>query len=114
MQMILLRSRPPFKRGLIATHSSKVTIVQPILHLFRLLDPDPRGLLRMRRRTPVARAAQRQPRSLRRRPVVIILRPARADEEDVADFNVAALRGRGDVDALCFAAGAEVRQRNGV
>jgi hypothetical protein len=54
-----------------------------------------------------AAVAERQARALVGRLGLEALRPARADEEDVPDFDVAALRGRADVDALGFAARCE-------
>lgn len=98
------RGGPALERGGVAADGREVAVVQPRLHLLGLLDAGPGG--------PVV--AQRQ-RPRRLGPArVVVLGPPRADQEDVPDGHVPALRRRPYVDALGPPHGAQAGQRDGV
>ncbi len=94
-------SRPRLKRRRITRHSSKIAIMQPIQHLFFLRYP----------RKPQTRLIS-LPRSMSQCQFSILLvtltiiyfLPATSNEKHIADFDVATLRCRPDVDALVFTA----------
>lgn len=104
MQIILLRRRPALEGRGVAAHGAEVAVVQPVLDGFFLLDARPLRVLGVR----VAVATECEFRALFRRACVEVLGPAGADQQDVSDLDVAALRGGPDVDALVFADGDEV------
>ena len=110
MQVILLRRGPALKGGLIAAHRTEVAVVQPIFHFFTLLYADP---LRFTGVTLVD-ATESEGGAFFGRASVVVLGPAGADEHDVADLDVAALRSRQDVDALGGAAFLQFVERDGV
>lgn len=95
VQVVRLGGRPALEAGRVPSHGGEVAVVEPVLHGLLLLDPRPRLLAAVG-----AVAAQGEGVAFLGRPVVVVLHPAGADEEDVADLDVAALRGRTDVDAL--------------
>ena len=110
VQIVLLRRRPPLECRLIASHSTEVAVMQPILHFFGLLHANPLRFAGVR----LVDATEREGRALFGRAVVVVFRPARADEEDVADLDVAALGGWEDIDALILTAFLEFVERDGV
>lgn len=97
VQIVRLGSRPAFKAGRIASNRGKVAIVKPVLHGLLLLDARPRLFAAVG-----TVAAQRESIAFLRASVIVVLHPAGADEEDVADFDVAALRGGPNINALPF------------
>lgn len=103
--------RPRLKRRRIPRHTRKITIMQPIQHFRLLLHPRILEPILAIQARPMA---QRGSRALGIRLAVVRLLPARADEEHVADFDVAALSGGADVDSLVFAAGVELVKGDGV
>lgn len=105
MHVIGLRGGPPLERGGIATHRSEVAVVEPVKDGLFLLQAGPAlavgggidGVF-----------AQGEGVALLAGFLVVLVDEAGADEDDVADLDVAALGGGPDVDALGFAAGLEV------
>jgi hypothetical protein len=98
MQMIALRRRPPLKSRRIAPYSRKVAVVQPVNDRFFLLHTRP--LL-----FAAVIMAEADLGVLFGAALVVVLDEAGADEEDVADLDVAASRRGPDVNALRFATG---------
>jgi hypothetical protein len=105
VQVIGLRGGPPLERGGIATHRGEVAVVEPVEDGLFLLQAGPAlavgggidGVF-----------AQGKGVALLAGFLVVLVDEAGADEDDVADLDVAALGGGPDVDALSFAAGLEV------
>ena len=110
MQIVALGGGPALEGRGVAAHGAEVAVVQPVLDGLFLLNARPLCLLGVR----VAVAAERELRALLWRACVEVLGPARADQEDVSDLDVAALRGGPDVDPLVFAHGDEVVVADGV
>lgn len=98
MQMIALRCRPSLKSRRIAPYSRKIAVVQPVNDCFFLLHARPLLF------TAVI-MAEADLGVLFGAALVVVLDEAGADEQDVADLDVAASRGGPDVDALRFATG---------
>lgn len=83
MQMIALCRRPPLKGRRVAANSGKVTIVQPVNNSFFLLHARPKLF------TSIT-MAKAELRVLFDATFVVVLNEAGADEEDVANLDVAA------------------------
>ena len=99
MQIVALRCRPALKRGRIAPNGRKVAVVQPIFHGFLLLHAHPLCFAAV----SLTGSAEGEAFRLLGRAFVVVLDPAAADEEDVADLDVATLRRGTDVNALVLA-----------
>lgn len=80
MQEIQLRHRPNLKRGRIARHAGKITIVQPVPHALLAREPCPSHI-------GVGAGCCGEP--FFGAEFVVSFYEARADEEDVADADVA-------------------------
>lgn len=103
-------TRPSLKTRRIARHGREVTIVQPVDHGLLLLDTHiPLPVVGANDMFP-----QRHGRTFVGRFRVIRLDVSGANQQDVADLDVASLRLRPDVDALGFAACGQLGERDGV
>lgn len=100
--------RPRLKRRRIPRHTRKIAIMQPIQHLLLLTHPRP----------PLSVHALSMPQAstcaVSIAFAVVRFFPATADEQHVADLDVAALGSGADVDALVFAALEELLPGDGV
>jgi len=103
VQIIRLGRRPALETGRITAHGGEIAIVQPVLHGLFLLQAGPLLLAAV---TIVA--AQRKPLALFRGAFVIVLHPTAADQQDIADLDVPALRDGPDVQTLPLPARHEV------
>lgn len=103
-------TRPGLESRCIPRHRSEIAIVQPINNPLLLTEPSIALPIVLTERV----FAQRQGLGLLAWQAVVALDEAAADEEDIADFDVAALRRRADVDALVFAAVVELFVAYGV
>lgn len=110
MQVVALLRGPALERWRIPRHGREVAVVQPVDRLLRLLHPGPAldGF------AGAAVGAEADLGVLFGGPVVVVLCEAGADEEDVPDFDITALGGRADIDALEFADFDEVVVGDGV
>ena len=102
---LLLQRRPALKSRRVAHHTGKVPVVQEIQHGVFLLQARPVQVV-VRAEGPRAALVGGQ--------LVVALDEARADHEDVADADVAALGGWAEVEALGFRAGLQVCVGDGV
>jgi hypothetical protein len=102
MQVIRLGSRPPLKSRRIPPHRRKITVVKPIQDRLFLLQAG----VALSIRGGINRVfTQGELVALLARGLVVLCHEAGADEEDVADLDVASLGGGADVNALGEAAG---------
>ena len=101
---------PGFKSRRISRHSGEIAVVQPVEHPLLLPNAGPPlTVVRPDRMWP-----QRHLRPILGRLAVIRLDEAAADEQDISDPDVAALRLRPDVDALIFAALVQLFETDGI
>lgn len=98
---ILLLGRPALERGRVAHQRREVAVVQPVQHGVFLQHAGELGALGARR--AFFRAELRVP-----------LDEPCADHQDIADFDIAALRLGAQVDALLFRAGLQFREADAV
>jgi hypothetical protein len=103
VQVVRLLGRPALEAGRVARHGGEVAVVQPVEHGLFLGHAGVALLLLQ----AVAMLAQGERGAVLGRLGVEAFGPAGADEEEVADLDVAALGCRADVYALGLAAGGE-------
>ena len=103
-------ARPRLKTRRIPRHRGEVAIMQPVDNPLFLRHPRPPLSII----DPKLMRPQRHPRPLVRRLAVIRLHKPTADEQDIADLDIAALCLRMDIDALVFAAVVQLFERDGV
>jgi len=113
VQVVRLLRGPALKGRRVARYRREVAVVQPVEHGLLLLDARPLDAPRLGAVLQVHRA-QRGRGPLLGGQLVIPLDPARADQQDVADLDVAALRLRADVDPLRLAAFPQLLEGDGV
>lgn len=99
MQIIHLGNRPDLKSRRIPSHPRKIAIVQPVPHSLLARDARKRQILVGPRGGGVARL---------RAELVVLLDEAGADEEDVANADVAALGFGAQIEALGGGAGLQL------
>lgn len=100
--------RPTLEGGLVAGDGGKVRVVEPVGHGGRLLDAD-KAVAAVGAGKERA-VGQRGPLGDRQGPVS--LDEARADQQQIADADVAALVSRAQVDALGLCYGLQLGQRD--
>lgn len=105
MQPVRLRSRPALESWRITPNRCEVAVMQPVEDRLFLLQASVALVIRQR----IHRICSKSKGiPLLTRGVIVLLYPARADKDDVADLDVASLSGGADVNALGFAASFEI------